>query len=231
MERADVLIVGAGPAGLAMAACLQRRGIPFVLVEAGSGVGASWRNHYHRLCLHTVKAHSALAGLPFPADVPRYPSRTQVIAYLERYAAHFGIAPRVNERLERAQPAAASGATDGWWDVRTSSGSYRALHLVMATGLNRSPVRPTWPGEAHCRGIVLHSADYRTGAPFSGRRAVVVGMGNTGAEIALDLHEHGARVTHVVRHPTESDIATRSPACCVRSASTRSTPRVRLPGS
>jgi cation diffusion facilitator CzcD-associated flavoprotein CzcO len=197
MERRDVLIVGAGPAGLAVAASLKRRGVPFVIIEAGTGIGASWRAHYERLCLHTVKAHSALPGLAFAADVPRFPTRAQVIAYLESYAATFGIAPQLNTRLERARPATENGA----WDVETTDGAYRVRHLVMATGLNRRPVRPSWPGENDYRGRILHSVDYCSGAPFSGQRVMFVGMGNTGAEIALDLHEHGARATISVRTP------------------------------
>ena len=198
MDRHDVLIVGAGPAGLAIAASLKRRSVPFAIIETGAGVGASWRNHYERLCLHTVKAHSALPGLAFAADVPRFPTRAQVIAYLERYAATFRLAPRFGTRLERARPA--TGDVGGW-DVQTSDGVYRVRHLVMATGLNRTPVRPSWPGESEYGGRILHSAGYRSGAPFRGQRVVVVGMGNTGAEIALDLHEHGARSTISVRTP------------------------------
>ena len=198
MESADVLIVGAGPAGLAVAASLRSRNVPFTIIEAGTGVGASWRAHYDRLCLHTAKAHSALPGLSFAADVPRYPTRAQVVAYLEGYAARFDIAPRFGTRLERARPA---GGNDAGWEIETSDGACRVRHLVMATGLNRTPVRPSWPGEREYRGRILHSIEYKTGAGFRGQRVLVVGMGNTGAEIALDLHEHGARATISVRSP------------------------------
>jgi indole-3-pyruvate monooxygenase len=191
-----VLIVGAGPAGLASAACLTHRNISFVLIEAGPLVGARWRRHYDRLRLHTTKMHSTLPGLAFPREVGTYPSRSQVIAYLESYAAQFGINPRFGERLERAGPSGDAG-----WDVQTSSQRYRARHLIMATGLNRTPVRPVWPRQELFRGQIVHSADYQSGAAFNGRRALVVGMGNTGAEIALDLHEHGARVSLAVRSP------------------------------
>jgi len=197
-----VLIVGAGPAGLASAACLAQRNISFILIEAESLVGARWRRHYDRLCLHTTKTRSTLPGLSFPREVGIYPSRSQVVAYLETYAAQFGIKPRFSERLERASPSAANGAArDHGWDVETSSQRYRARDLIMATGLNRTPARPVWPDQELFRGRIVHSADYRSGAPFSGQRVLVVGMGNTGAEIALDLQEHGARVCLSVRSP------------------------------
>jgi indole-3-pyruvate monooxygenase len=203
VEACDVLIVGAGPAGLAAAACLERRRIPFVLIEAEQQVGASWHRHYDRLCLHTTKTHSSLPGLAFAREVGTYPSRVQVIAYLEAYAAHFGITPRFNERLERARrhDGAAGRPFDANWDVQTSRQRYRARRVILATGLNRSPVRPAWPGQEQFRGIVLHAAEYQSGRRFSGERVLVIGMGNTGAEIALDLCEHRARVCLSVRSP------------------------------
>jgi indole-3-pyruvate monooxygenase len=203
VEACDVLIVGAGPAGLASAACLAQRNISFILIEAEPLVGARWRRHYDRLCLHTTKTHSTLPGLPFPREVGTYPSRSQVIAYLESYAAQFGIKPRFGERLERAHPAGVAGDTaqEAGWEIQTSSQRYRARHLIMATGLNRTPVRPVWPRQELFRGRIVHSADYQSGDPFSGQRVLVVGMGNTGAEIALDLQEHGARVCLSVRSP------------------------------
>jgi indole-3-pyruvate monooxygenase len=202
VEACDVLIVGAGPAGLASAACLAQRNIPYLLIEAERHVGARWRRHYDRLCLHTTKAHSTLPGLSFPREVGTYPSRSQVIAYLEAYAAQFGIKPQFSERLERAR---ASNADDAGrspcWEIQTSSQRYPARHLIMATGLNRTPIRPMWPRQQLFRGRIVHSADYQSGARFSGQRVLVVGMGNTGAEIALDLREHGARVSLSVRSP------------------------------
>lgn len=202
MQTCDVLVVGAGPAGLASAVCLRQRNIPFVLIEAGPHVGPRWRKHYDRLCLHTTKRHSTLPGLRFPREVGTYPSRSQVIAYLETYAAQFGIKPRFGERLERARPSSAGDATDdAGWDVQTSNDRYDARHLIMTTGLSRKPVTPVWPRQELFRGQIVHSADYQSGAPFSGKRVLVVGMGNTGAEIALDLNEHRARVTLSVRRP------------------------------
>jgi len=87
------LVVGAGPAGLAAAACLKRRGVDALVLEAAPAVGDAWRHHYDRLRLHTVKQQSHLPGMPFAEELPRYPSRADVVAYLEAPAAHFGIAP------------------------------------------------------------------------------------------------------------------------------------------
>ena len=91
-----VLIVGAGPAGLATAACLKRRGIEPLVLEAGASLANSWRQHYDRLRLHTVKQQSHMPGLPFARALPRYPSRADVVAYLEAYAARFAIVPRTD---------------------------------------------------------------------------------------------------------------------------------------
>ena len=95
----EVVIIGAGPAGLAVAACLKQRGIGSVVLERGERIGDSWRNRYDRLHLHTVKELSALPGLPFDAAAPRYVPRDQVATYLEDYARHFGIEPRLNSEV------------------------------------------------------------------------------------------------------------------------------------
>jgi indole-3-pyruvate monooxygenase len=189
------VVVGAGPAGLAAAACLNRRGIEAIVLEAGPALATSWRNHYARLRLHTVKQHSSLPGLPFPDDVPRYPTRAQVVDYLEQYAARFGIAPRTGEPVSRI-------AADGdRLIVDSARGRYRAPAVVVAAGHNRLPNADRLPDQERFRGEILHAQRYRDGAPFVGRRVLVVGAGNTGAEIALDLVEQGASPTLSVRTP------------------------------
>jgi len=187
------IVVGAGPAGLAVAASLARRGISCLLLERGAAVGASWRRHYDRLHLHTDKAHSALPFLPFPRSCPRYPSREQVIDYLEEYARGFGLQPRFGQEVREARRA------DGRWHVHTEDASYSGPELVIATGHNRERYLPELPGMADFRGTLLHSADYRNGAPFRKQKVLVVGLGNSGGEIAIDLCEHGARVSLAVR--------------------------------
>jgi cation diffusion facilitator CzcD-associated flavoprotein CzcO len=195
-----VLIVGAGPAGLATAGCLGRRGVEALLLEAGDAVGTSWRRHYDRLRLHTVKEESHLPGLPFDARLSRYPSRDEVVAYLEAYADRFGLAPRTGESVRRVR-ARAGRDDDGGFEVETSRGAYRARAVVIATGTCRVPNPERLPGQERFRGALQHAASYRNGEALTGQRVLVVGAGNTGAEIALDLVERGARPTLAVRTP------------------------------
>ncbi|HUI60745.1 MAG TPA: NAD(P)-binding domain-containing protein, partial [Steroidobacteraceae bacterium] len=150
-------MIGSGPAGLAVAACLRRRGIGCEILERAGAVGARWRLHYHRLHLHTTAAHSALPHLAFPRGTPRYPSRDQVIAYLEQYARHFQLAPRFSQDVRRVQ------TRDGVWEALTPGCTYRSRHLVIATGYAAVPNIPSWPGLARFRGSILHSSEYRLG--------------------------------------------------------------------
>lgn len=192
----DVLVIGAGPAGLAATACLMRRGLRPQVVEQSDSVGSSWHAHYRRLHLHTVRWHSALPFVPFPRDWPRYVPREQVAGYLETYARKFGIAPAFGQE---AVAIARDGAA---WETLCRSGRrFRSRTVVVATGANKVPHMPAFPGQPSFGGRVLHSREYRDAAPFAGRRVLVVGMGNTGAEIALDLAEQGVDVTLAVRSP------------------------------
>ncbi len=187
----ETIVIGAGPAGLAAAACLRAQGIPAVILEASDAVGSSWRRHYERLHLHTDRAHSELPGLGFPSGTPRWPSREQVILYLETYAEHHQLAIYLGTKVTRV-------ARDrDAWVVSTSHGDRRAERVVIATGYPRVPVMPAWA--SRFRGSIVHSSVYRNGAAYRGQRVLVVGFGNSGGEIAIDLHEHGARPSIAVR--------------------------------
>lgn len=194
-EVAPTLIIGAGPAGLAVAACLKRAGVSSVILEHAAAVGAAWRTHYDRLHLHTAKAFSALPFFDFPRAYPRYPSRDQVIRYLEAYAHHFELAPRFGQQVLAARP------EQDRWMVQTQDQRFRSTNLVVAAGLAREPFLPQWPGRESFQGAMLHSSHYRNGAPFRNQRVLVVGFGNSGGEIAIDLVEYGADVALAIRSP------------------------------
>jgi putative flavoprotein involved in K+ transport len=178
-----ITVIGAGPAGLASAAMLKRAGEPVVVLE-GREVGEVWATRYDRLHLHTVRWLSGLPGYPMPRTFGKWPARDRVAEYLRRYAAHHELEIRTSVEVERVER-----VTDGWV-VRTPNGSVESKRVVIATGQSNVPFVPDWPGEF--AGDLIHSAAYRNPEPYRGRRVLVVGTGNSGAEIAVDLAEGGA---------------------------------------
>jgi cation diffusion facilitator CzcD-associated flavoprotein CzcO len=187
------LVIGAGPAGLGVGACLKQAGIPYIILEQSDKVGSAWYRHYDRLHLHTDKKNSSLPFLPLPKEYPRYPSRLQVVAYLESYAQKFQLDIRFHQQVTSAR------CESNVWNVQTQDHLYRAKNLVIATGNTREPILPTWHGQESFKGLVMHSSEYKNGEPFRGRNVLVVGFGNSGGEIAIDLWEHGAQVGLSVR--------------------------------
>ncbi|MFW6199707.1 MAG: flavin-containing monooxygenase [Gemmatimonadota bacterium] len=194
-EPYDAVVIGAGPAGLASAACLRHRGVEAPVLERDSAVAPAWRSHYRRLRLHTNRRLSGLPHLPIPRDAGRYPRRDDVVAYLERYASEHAIEPRFETEVVRVC------RSDGLWRVVHREGSLRTRTVVVATGFTDRPNLVRWPGDDSFPGRVLHSSEYRTGEPFAGRSVLVVGFGNSAGEIALDLVEHGAHADLSVRSP------------------------------
>jgi cation diffusion facilitator CzcD-associated flavoprotein CzcO len=195
MVETEVVVVGGGAAGLAMGACLRQRGVELEILEKCEEIGDSWRRHYDRLHLHTDKDHSELPLFGYPESFPRYPSRDQVVEYLQDYARHFDLEPRLGHRVLSVRR-----VPDGW-ETETSGETWRSRFLVVASGYNAETHRPDWPGQEDYEGSLLHSLDYRNGSSFRGQRVLVVGFGNSGGEIAIDLHEYGARPTISVRGP------------------------------
>lgn len=177
-----------------MGAVLRRANAPFVLLERASRVGESWHRHYDRLHLHTPKSHSALPYRAYPRSYPRYPSRQQFVDYLDDYARTFQLEPEFGRDVQRVWR-----GVDGVWEVATNAGVYRGRRVVIATGFNRVPNMPRWPGQETFPGQIIHSREYTNGKAFSGGSVLVVGFGNSGAEIALDLAEHGVRCAVAVR--------------------------------
>ena len=204
VTRVEVVVIGAGPGGLAVAAALKAHRINAVVADRAPQVGSSWRGHYDRLHLHTPRRWSGLPGYPIPRSAGRWVSRDDVVGYLESYAAHHRLELRLGSGVTAVErgDAGTSGA-DARWTVRLDDGSdIAADHVVVATGYNHTPVEPDWPGLSDFTGEVVMARDYRNGRPYAGRDVLVVGTGNTGMEIATDLAEHGAtKVWLSVRTP------------------------------
>jgi cation diffusion facilitator CzcD-associated flavoprotein CzcO len=194
--NSDILVIGAGPAGLAAAGCLVQLGLWPRVIDQAEHLASSWRNHYERLHLHTVKSHSALPGMPFPKDYPRYVPRQAMVDYMVAYAERYKITPDPGQQVVAVTPAAG-----GWQTVTQTGRCYVSGAVVVATGANSVPIMPAFANQAQFTGHIMHSCAYRNALPFSGQRVLVVGMGNTGAEIALDLAEHGAQAHLSVRSP------------------------------
>ena len=195
MQAEDILVIGAGPAGLAVSACLRREGLLHVVLEREGAIAAAWQRHYDRLHLHTIKSYSSLPMTPWPAGTPRYPSREQMLQYLQAYAAEHHVAPRLGVSVSAVRREADR------FRVETSAGPMTPRFVVMATGYNGVPTLPAIPGLGNFRGSAIHAGAYRNAAPYRGQRVLVIGCGNSGAEIALDLAEHGVDTAMVVRGP------------------------------
>ena len=196
--------MGAGPAGLASAAELRRRGIPALVLEQADAVGYSWRRRYDRLRLNSSRPFSRLPGARYARGTGIFPSRDEVVRYLESYTARNRIDVRLGTRLERID------RDGGGWVLRTSTGDVCADQVIVASGYEHTPFLPDWDGRDRFRGRLLHSADYRNPESFRKRDVLVVGPGCSGMEIAYDLTHGGAsRVRLSVRTPP--NIIVRSP--------------------
>jgi Pyridine nucleotide-disulphide oxidoreductase len=185
MSERHVVIVGAGPAGIAAAVALKDRGIRPVVVDQAERVASSWRRRYDRLRLNTCRPLSHLPKRRFPKGTPMFPSRDQLIEHIERHACEDGIELRMGTRVERIDRA------NGGWALETSAGELRAPQVIAATGYEQEPIIPDWGGRQEFQGELIHSSEYRNPEPFRGRRVLVVGPGCSGMEIAYDLAEGG----------------------------------------
>ncbi|RDX86217.1 putative indole-3-pyruvate monooxygenase YUCCA8, partial [Mucuna pruriens] len=190
------VIVGAGPSGLATAACLKQQGVPFMVLERAECIASLWQKRtYDRLKLHLPKQFCQLPNLPFPQDFPEYPTKKQFIHYLQSYARHFEINPRFNETVHSAR----YDQTSGLWRVKTTEFEYICRWLVVATGENAECVVPDIEGLSEFKGHVIHACQYKSGESFKGKKVLVVGAGNSGMELSLDLCNHSASPSMVLR--------------------------------
>ena len=184
---ADVVVIGAGPAGLGVAAALRRRGRPAVVLDRDR-VFSSWRRGYRRLELNSSAGLSHLPGRRFPRAAGRWVPREEYVAHGDAFRDEHGLDVREGVDVHRIDPRA-----DGGFDLATSDRPCRARAVVVATGLNARPVVPAWPGAEDFPGTLLHSARYEAPDGWAGREVLVVGGGNSGLDIAADLAAGGAR--------------------------------------
>ncbi len=195
MTQTHTLIVGASLSGLASAASLQREGVEYTIIEQQSQVAGPWRNHYERLHLHTNKSSSNLPFKKFGASIPRYPSRQQVVDYLDEYRQAFSIQPLFNTTAEKIK------REGDHWITITNNGVFRSKFVIIATGPFGHPQKIRFKGMETFQGRILHSYGYTNGKEFKGQDVLVVGCGNSACEIAIDLYEQGARPSMAVRSP------------------------------
>ncbi|CAN6203721.1 unnamed protein product [Urochloa humidicola] len=208
------IVVGAGPAGLSVAACLKAKGVPSVVLDRADCVASLWqRRTYDRLRLHLPRHFCELPGMPFPDHYPEYPTKRQFVDYLEAYAARSGVEPRFNQAVTSARYDAAAGlwrvrAEDASSSGEASSGGeasaaaateYIGRWLVVATGENAERIVPEFEGAEEFGGPVSHVSEYKSGEAYRGKRVLIVGCGNSGMEVCLDLCDHNALPAMVVR--------------------------------
>lgn len=190
-----VVIVGAGAAGLAVAATLRRRGVDCVVLERAGDVGSSWQNRYDSLRLHTARWLSGLPGSPIPRAAGKWVRRDDLVDYLRSYARRHDISIEFEVTVKRID------RTESGWRISTSVGQRDAEAVVVATGYSREPLLPSWSGLNEFDRPLIHSTNYREPWGYADKHVLVVGAGNSGAEIACDLVPAAARVSLAVRTP------------------------------
>jgi indole-3-pyruvate monooxygenase len=195
MKQTNTLVIGASISGLALAASLQKQGIEYIIIEKESQAVAPWRNHYDRLHLHTNKRVSNLPYKKFDNTIPQYPTRQQVVDYLEDYQKEFKIDPVFNSEARSVKRG------DGYWLTETNNETFRSKYVIMATGPFGEPKPVNFKGMETFPGKLIHSYAYKTGKGFKGQKVLVVGFGNSACEISIDLYEQGALPSMSVRSP------------------------------
>lgn len=170
----EVIVIGAGAAGLAAADALARHGIKASVLEKEARIAEPWRQRHERLALNTHRDMSYLPGMPYPKGVPAFPPKAAVVAYLERFAEERGIAVEFGTEVERVT------REGGRWLVHTNKGTRSARNIIVATGHDKVPWMPDWPGAAEYKGRLIHAAQFGSPRDYEGKSVLVIGAGNSG---------------------------------------------------
>lgn len=184
MKTYEVIVVGAGQAGLAMGYYLVKKGISCLLIDKHKRIGDVWRERYDSLVLFTPRKQSDLPGLPFPGERSGLPAKDEVADYLERYAAHHSLPIQLDTEVQTLIP------TGLGYRVETSDGTYSARQIVIATGPFQVPNIPLMHTQAADDIVQLHTAHYKNETQLQDGPVLVVGSGNSGAQIAAELASH-----------------------------------------
>jgi putative flavoprotein involved in K+ transport len=198
-----VLVVGGGQAGLSIAARLVQLEVDTLIVDRGERIGDNWRKRYHALVLHNQVQVNHLPYMPFPPNWPTYIPKDKLASWFEAYVEAMELNFWTATEFEGGSWDEAAGR----WDVvlRRADGTRREMHprhVVLATGVSGIPAIPDIPSLRRFEGKAMHSSEYEDGEAWAGKSALVIGTGNSGHDIAQDLHSSGAGVTLVQRSPT-----------------------------
>jgi len=181
METTETAIIGGGQAGLAVGYQLQKLGRPFVILDANARVGDAWRRRWDSLRLFTPARFSALEGMPFPRVADGFPTKDQMADYLEAYARRFKLQVRTNARVQRLS------RNGGHFEISTGDHKLRAENVVVAMSSTQVPRVPPFASQLSDRIVQLHSADYRNPMQLKNGAVLMVGVGNSGADIAMEV--------------------------------------------
>jgi putative flavoprotein involved in K+ transport len=183
-ERVETVVIGGGQAGLAVGYHLRQRGLPFVILDENDRIGDAWRNRWDSLRLFTPARYSGLPGLRFPAPPSSYPTKDETADYMEAYAREFGLPVRTGVRIDRLSK------IGDLFEVICGADSLLAEDVVVATGGYHHPRIPPFAPDLDESIVQLHSREYRNPSQLHSGGVLVVGAGNSGAEIAIELARH-----------------------------------------
>ncbi|WP_273762100.1 flavin-containing monooxygenase [Aeromonas hydrophila] len=181
-QRFDVVVIGAGQAGLASGWHLKQQGLNFIILDEQRRPGGNWRNYYDSLELFSPAAYSSLPGMPFSGTPGHYPSRDEVVRYLEQYADLFQLPIRLGVQVTQVEQ-----GNEGFEIIAANGQRLLANAVIVASGAFSRPYLPDIPGLDDFNGTLIHSADYRNTTPFRGQNIIVIGAANSAVQIAYDL--------------------------------------------